>query len=470
MIDSLRRNGILTLFAVWAFLNSWTTARGATQPATNSGRLLVVAPGKFRPALAGFVAHKQKLLPTELRSLEDIVQPGQGGDDAEKLKRFLYTEWREHGVGYVLLVGDVDVLPVRFMVLDRATPAAFDYAFYPSDLYYADLAKADGSFEDWNARKDTFHAGYFGEVRGEKNKTDPINFDGVDYRPEIAVGRWPVSTIEETQLVADKTVAYENRVLANPDSPRKHAGFVVTGGWVDSRNLMDELAAKLASGWQLEKRYYSDGNRSSGTPPPDHREVSKLLNAGAGLVVHTGHGQPDSWEQCFSVRDLDRLTNASQLPVIISAGCSTAYFAPLPPYGAYVDVDGKEHAGSDQQEVFKSPPPPPACYQRGRFNPTGLGEQLLKRSPNGSVAYIGCNTGSQPCGLTLVEGFVSALAEAKEPRLGDCWNGAIRHYYDKEKLATLKPNEDWYPPSIFFQGMKFMVFGDPSVRLPVNQP
>src|ERR1019366_9383103 len=99
------------------------------------------------------------------------------------------SEWRGRGLGYALLVGDVDVLPVRYMCLDRVTPAAFDYAFYPSDLYYSDLAKADGSFEDWNARKESFHAGYFGEVRGEKNKQDPINFDQVDYLPDIAAGR-----------------------------------------------------------------------------------------------------------------------------------------------------------------------------------------------------------------------------------------------------------------------------------------
>jgi hypothetical protein len=356
------------------------------------------------------------------------------------------------------------------MVLDRVTPAAFDYAFYPSDLYYADLAKPDGSFEDWNARKEGFHAGYFGEVRGEKNKTDPINFDEVDYLPEVAVGRWPVSTPEEARRVAGKTVAYERRVLDNSSPHPQRAGFVVTGGWVDSRQLMDQLAAKLAGAWQLEKRYYSDAHRPSASPPPDHQQVCKLLNEGVGLLVHTGHGQPDAWDQCLSVGDLNHITNAMQLPVIISAGCSTAYFAPLPPYEPYVDVDGKEHAGSDHKEVFTAPPPPPSPYQRGRFNPTGLGEQLLKRSTNGSVAYIGCNTGSQPCGLTLVEGFVNALAEAKEPRLGDCWNGAIRHYFSKEKLATLKPNDDWYPPSIFFQGMKFMLFGDPSLRMPANRP
>ena len=133
-----------------------------------------------------------------------------------------------------------------------------------------------------------------------------------------------------------------------------------------------------------------------------------------------------------------------------------------------MDVNGGEHIGTDKKEVFTAPPPPPSPYQRGRFNPTGLGEQILKRSANGGVAYIGCNTGSQPCGLTLLDGFIGSLATRKEPTLGDCWADAIRHYYEKEKLATLKPEAGWYPPSIFFQAMKFMVFGDPSLRLPAN--
>ena len=159
-----------------------------------------------------------------------------------------------------------------------------------------------------------------------------------------------------------------------------------------------------------------------------------MLNEGVGLLVHTGHGQPDAWEQCFSVADLDRLTNATKLPVVISVGCSTAYFAPLAPYGQYVDVDGREHAGTDTGEKFQAPPPPPAPYQRGRFNPTGLGEQMLKRKPSGAVAYIGCNTGSQPCALTLADGFVRVLAEAREPRLGDCWAAAVRFYFEAEHL------------------------------------
>jgi Peptidase family C25 len=439
-----------------------------THAATNTPakHLLVVAPSAFRSTLAPFITHKQKLLPTELKPLEDILSGSQGVDDPEKLKRFLYNEWKNHNVGYVLLVGDVDVMPVRFMVLDRVTPAAFDYAFYPSDLYYSDLAKADGSFEDWNAQKDSFHAGYFGEVRGEKNKQDPINYDGIDYLPDIAVGRWPVSTVAELRTVIDKTIAYETALQSG--SQTNLAAFFAVGGWVDSRGLMDKLAGRLTNGWRIEERFYSDGAITNGLPP-DHNQIRAVLNNGARLVIHAGHGASDAWEKCFSLRDLDVITNSSRLPVILSVGCSTAYFAPLPPYGAYVDVGGKEHNGTDNHETFDSPPPPPAPYQRGRFNPTGLGEQLLKRGPNGAVAYIGCNTGSQPCALTLADGFVHALADAKEPRLGDCWASAIRFYFEHEHLATLRPNSDWYPPSIFFQGMKFMLFGDPSLPMPSNQ-
>ena len=85
---------------------------------------------------------------------------------------------------------------------------------------------------------------------------------------------------------------------------------------------------------------------------------------------------------------------------------------------------------------------------------------------SGAVAYIGCNTGGQPCGLSLLEGFVRTLHGLPEPTLGDCWAGAIDYYYEAEHLGTIVPNQDWYPPSIFFQGMKYMVFGDPALSLP----
>jgi hypothetical protein len=427
--------------------------------------MVIVASERFQPALQTLVEHRQSNRRTEFCAIEKILRDNPGEDDPERLKRYLHKGWKERNLHYVLLVGDADVLPVRYMVLDRITAPAHDIAFYPSDLYYADIAKADGEFEDWNGCRDSFHAGYFGEVRGEKNKDDPINFDRIHYLPELAVGRWPVTTIEEVRRMVTKTIAFEQRVAASEPAAGR-AGLLAVGGWVDSRDRMDRVADLLPETWRIEKRYYADRRRKGTTVPPSETEVLQLFNAGLDLLCHAGHGTDTGWADCLSLKRIDEIDNAKHLPVVISAGCSTARFACLPPYEPYVDVHGTEHQGTDAGQVFREPPPPPAAYQRGRFNPLGLGEQLLRGGPGGAVAYIGCNTGSQPCGLTLLEGFARSWGKSREPRLGDCWNGAVNYYYDRERLADLKPTDSWYPPSIFFQGMKFMLFGDPAIRLP----
>lgn len=422
----------------------------------------VVAPAKLAPALAEYIEAKRAELPTELVTLEEALAKSPGSDDPEKLKRYLHKAWHEEGVRYVLLVGDADIMPVRYMVLDRATPEAFDYAFYPSDLYYADVAKADGSFDDWNGAKDGFHAGYFGEVRGEKNKHDPMNYDGISYVPELAVGRWPVDTEEEVRSIAAKSLAFQRAAAAEP----ARAAMLCVGGWVDARAQMDRMGAGLADAeWGVEKRYYTDGNAAWHTAPPSEAEVVSLLNSGVRLIVHGGHGADDQWAGSISVASLPKLHNREHPAIMLSAGCSTARFATLPPYEAYEDVTGAKHKGTTGGEVFTSPPPPPACYARGEYNKTGLGEQLLRAGPDGAAAYVGCNTGSQPCALTLLEGFEETLKSNETARLGDCWAGAIAYYYEHEHLATLKPTDDWYPASIYFQGMKFMLFGDPTLTM-----
>jgi hypothetical protein len=424
--------------------------------------MVIIAADRFHKTLAPFVTYRRAQRPVELASLEGILKSTNGADDPERIKRWLYQCWRERHARYVLLVGDADVLPVRYMVLDRVTPAAFDYAFYPSDLYYADIARRDGRFDDWNGRKDGFHAHYFGEVRGEKNKSDPINFDQIDYRPELAVGRWPVDSDREVRLVAEKTMVYERAVLAEKSHGLRRAAFICVPGWVDERERMNRWASELPRGWKAAKLY--GGNAQSRSWDEPH--IVSLLNEGTSVVLHVGHGEDLGWADSIQVRALGHLHNADRLPVVLSAGCSTARFATLPPYEAYEDFRGKTHTGTNAGEIFRSPPPPPSAYVRGRFNPTGMGEQMVRRGPSGAVAYIGCNTGGQPCGVTLLEGFVAGLHALAQPTLGDCWVRAIDHYYVAEHLAALKPNDDWYPPSIFFQGMKYMVFGDPALRLP----
>lgn len=469
---NVERRFLMILVAIAAALGEGVlhAAPSATHaPAPAGKRLLIVAPEKFQSELQPFIAFKKQFRPVEFVTLEQVLKASEGVDDPERLKRFIYRAWKERGLGYVLLVGDRDIMPVRYMVLDRVTPAAFDYAFYPSDLYYGDLARDDGSFDDWNAERKGFHAGYFGEVRGEKNKRDPINFDKIHYRCQVAVGRWPVDTAAQLKTVVAKSIDYETGVREGKHAGLREVGLFHVGGWVDAREQLHRIAERLPRGYRAVEFYFQDQNSKFRTDPPDAEHVIETLNRGTAICVHVGHGSETSWEgSALSRRDLGRIKNADRLPIIISAGCSTAYFAPLGPYGPYTDIHGVEHEGTDHGEVFKSPPPSPAPYQKRKIVES-LGKALVIDRAEGAVAYIGCNTGGQPCALTLVEGLMDGLRGESEPVLGDCWRYAISYYYDHEHLATIAPREgDWYPPSIFFQGMKYMLFGDPS--LPIAGP
>ena len=240
-------------------------------------------------------------------------------------------------------------------------------------------SRSDGSFEDWNGRKEGFHAHYFGEVHGEKNKQDPINFDRVHYVPTLAVGRWPVSSPGEVTTLVNKTIAFERRIVAG-QAKRPRLGLVNHEGFVDARDRMDHRAASMPRNWAIERLYYSDASRRSPRPATE-QEVVDLLNSGVDLVAHVGHGSDTAWQGCLSTRDLAKIKNAEHLPVMISAGCSTARFATLPPDEPYVDIHGIQHKGTNAGEVFRSPPPPPAAYQTGRSNAIGLGRQLVAPVP-----------------------------------------------------------------------------------------
>jgi len=271
--------------------------------------LLVIAPQALRAPAEEYALQRRTDLPTEFMTLEQALTSS-GTDDPERLKRTIFAKWQANpSLRHVLLVGDADILPVRYMVLDRVTPGAFDYAFYPSDLYYADLARRDGSFDDWNraqgdgSAEQAFHALYFGEVRGEKNKNDAINFDAIDYRPEVAVGRWPASSVEEVQRIARKSLAWCGR--RRP----AEAALIAVSGWIENRPMMDHLAACLPRQWVRTRLYWKDAARDDGTPQPDAEAARELLMRGVPFIFHSGHGSDDAWDQSLHASMAPLLTN-----------------------------------------------------------------------------------------------------------------------------------------------------------------
>ncbi len=440
----------------------------ATTPVTDC--LLVVAPAAWRESLEPFVAERARQLgyPVEFLALESATEGARTGDAArfdapELLKRELFARWKANRLSAVLLVGDADTLPIRFMTLDRGAVPAFNTAFYPSDLYYADLAHPDGSFDDWNRSRDGMHAQYFGEVHGETNKSDPMNFDAISYEPEIAVGRWPVSTAESASLVATKTLAHQRAVCARaPADEPTRVDFFFCGGWIDNRDRANALVSSLAATpqWNAQLHSYFDEAHL-----PTREAFASALKSSPAAMFHTGHGQPWGWEGCLDASMLTAHAPSVRPPLLFSIGCSTSEVCTQPPYQAYTDTAGVAHRGTNAGEVFIDFPPAPAPIQRGDHNSTSIAEEAVRQGTGGAIATIGCVTGSQPCAQTLLDGFVAAMVRAPDGTVGAWWRDAITHYVREERLEELTPTESWYPASVYFQGMKFVLLGDPTVRL-----
>jgi hypothetical protein len=62
---------------------------------------------------------------------------------------------------------------------------------------------------------------------------------------------------------------------------------------------------------------------------------------------------------------------------------------------------------------------------------------------------------------------VSLLLEwmAKSSTLGDAWREMIKAYYESPNIPTNTTQPDWTAVARFHQPWKYMLFGDPSLRI-----
>jgi hypothetical protein len=419
-------------------------------------QLAIITPAEFAVIMQTLADFKNQTgMPTRIITLEEIYTKCEGRDQAEKVKTCLAQLATVNGIHFAMLVGDMDKFPVRFTKADRDAPEAGYTAFFPTDLYYADLFKADGSFDNWDLNQN----GYYGEICGEIT-TCPLNSDEVDLYPDIAVGRIPVSNLEELELYIKKDMNYETSAW-NSDWAKK-ALLIGTTTWVpDTCRNLDGLAADLPAGFQTIK-LYEDGSPCSGAAIPSTQSIVNTLNGGAGFVSYLGHGDNTGWAGYLTIKDVIGLGNSPTPSIIFSAACGTSEFGPRPPADPYLDVNGVLHTGNAAGEVFKDVPPPPANLQQDILD--GFGEAITVQSAGGAVAYVGAITGAQPYALDLNNDFFEALSAGKTT-VGDMWMYMVQRYYEHNTFPINVDPPDWIVLARFHQPWKFMLFGDPSLRV-----
>jgi hypothetical protein len=418
---------------------------------------LIITPSQFSEALLPLKQHKESTgMLTSIVTLEKAFQDYSGRDEAEKVKRCIEDYHRQQYIRYVMLVGDFSIFPVRYTVTDRKSDAALNTAFYPTDLYYSALYKADGSFDDWDGNKN----GYYGELFGECH-SGPVNVDNVSLEPVVAVGRIPASNAEEVTRYVNKIINYETN--AYKESSKKRAMLMATHDWLsDACKVNERIAEEYLTDYECV-RMNTEGCLCSSDRVLASDKITDMINRGIDIVNYIGFGDPGSLtipEGPWKAADAAQLTN-SKLPIMCVSIGSTSVAAAHPPYSPYVDINGESHPGLGRGEIFEQLPPQPACRQRVRNADGDLATNLTVRSEHGAIAYIGGTTGMQMYEPT--EYFFQSVQASQT--IGEAWQGMIRRFYKVQGLPGKLNQQYWFAVAKVHQPWRTMLFGDPSLRI-----
>jgi hypothetical protein len=260
---------------------------------------------------------------------------------------------------------------------------------------------------------------------------------------DFAVGRIPVDTLAQADVVVDKIINYEQNPPFNNGFYRNATvasqfQCCLSGSPAgrDQRSFIEtsELARNqlIARGKTVERIYTRTGSTTparyfNGTLLPaalgsgsgfawdgDTNDIVNAFNAGRFLIMHRDHGGKDGWvhPSFESTNVTNDLHNGALLPVVFSVNCASGLFDNETASGDY---------GTTNSGVYFS-------------------ERLLRKSDGGAVGILG-DTRDSPtwANSALARGFFDAVWPNTLPaygpanshrRLGDILN------YGKAYLAT----------------------------------
>jgi hypothetical protein len=344
--------------------------------ATNAADMLIITHADFRQSLEPLRLLRQgQGMQVTVADVEDVFDEFSFGTHSpQALKDFLqlaHEQWQTAPL-YLLLVGDGTSDPRNYLGQN-----ALDLV--PTMMVDATYTEA--------ASDDTL-----------------ADFDN-DGLAEMAVGRLPVTTAQETTLIVNKIMTYEQSAAGDT----KQRGAVMVSDQPDGYdfvNFTNQVRASLPSDMAVQFI-----NRADGDTAAVHAQIITAINQGKGVVNYLGHGSVGVWSgaSLLSVGDAQSFTNSQGLSIFVMMTCLN---------GSFIEV------GTDS-----------------------LAEAIIK-APNGGGVAVWASSGlTIPYGqVDISKRFYELLFTGQTARLGDAARLA--------KLQTADP--DIRRLSIFF--------GDPSMR------
>jgi hypothetical protein len=245
------------------------------------GNMLIISYGLFMEAMQPFVDWKKLIgRPVEIFDVAGI------GSNPDEIKEFIVEYYHNHGLSFLLLVGDHQHIPCK-----NLDPYSSEF----SDNFYSYIV-GDDSYND------------------------------------IFVGRFSAETVSHVETQVEKVLFYErdlnelnywlNTGIGIARNEGTGAGHYGENDYEHMDFIRDSL---LNFTYGIVHQEY-DGN-VPGIPNTNASLISQRINQGAGIINYCNHGYKHGWSVGgFNSWHVDQLSNPGKLPYIWSVACATGSF------------------------------------------------------------------------------------------------------------------------------------------------
>ena len=416
--------------------------------------VIVVANTSQETALQNFKTWKEQIgFRVKIVTLADIRGDYPSGDDAERIWNYLHDRYLPWGIRYVLLVGDIDQIPMRFLYPD-GSPG--DGSAYGTDYYYANL-----DVVDWDIDND--------------NRWGEFTHDKLDLRAEVFVGRIPFNSAATIQNITDAMVDFEQDTGAWKRNALLAYGFMDilnastnTDNAVQSEMLLEDVFDPY--GWTTTKLYEQSGLVQSTFASDNDLELANFRNACGlgrqGLVNAVAHGYDNGpmmnglfWR--VDVNNNGRMEPGAPLNEEGRSNFSAAADVSANPTSAVVFL-----CGCSTGVIFGDDPNFATSPLRSRYlNTVPLNGTMHKAYlENGAPVVIGSTAGADylPLWDNISDGYMQSLNYlfvrnliARDMPTGDAFYAALEETSSKHKILRGVRDFNFYgDPSLVLRGIE----------------
>lgn len=273
----------------------------------NGADYIIITHSDFYDDVLPLAAHRAGQGPrTMVVDVQDVYDEfSYGVFDPQAIRDFLayaYEYWVDPSPSYVLLVGDGNY--------DFKNNLGTSYPNYiPPYLAFVDTG-----------------SGGTGETAADNRY---VMVSGDDIVPDMYIGRLPVQTSAEANVVINKILDYEQ----SPPDGDWNENVLFVADDADEAGSFDALSDDIADNYlptaYASQKVYLGVNYPYENPSVAAKNaVITAINNGCLLVNYIGHGWQQYWaqEKLFGISYIPYLSNGGKLPMMLPMTCTEGYF------------------------------------------------------------------------------------------------------------------------------------------------